>query len=103
MANLTSQSHGIYSQVSACPGEMEPLKDHPIAIACEHLTIFRKKPRQHRYLPEELSNVYSYHVMVKSMSCCCVCGSQLFLNPVTICSTSIINFKFSGFSYSIHC
>ena len=38
---------------------------------------------QHKYLPAFLVNVYSYHLMVKSVSCCCVCGSWLFSNPVT--------------------
>ena len=27
--------------------------------------------------------MYSYHLMVKSMSCCCVRGWQLFSNPIT--------------------
>ena len=35
------------------------------------------------YLPELLVNVYSYCLMVKSVSCCYVRGSQLFSNPVT--------------------
>ena len=38
---------------------------------------------QHQYLPEWLVNVYMSHLMMKSVSCCCVCGSQLFSNPVT--------------------
>ena len=29
-------------------------------------------------LPELLVNVYSYPLMVKSVPCCCVCGSLLF-------------------------
>ena len=36
------------------------------------------------YLAELLIIVYSYCLMVKSMSCCYVCGRQLFSNPVTI-------------------
>ena len=30
-----------------------------------------------------LANVHNYCVMVKSMSCCCICASWLFSNPVT--------------------
>ena len=30
---------------------------------------------QHYYLSELLFNVYNYNLIVKSMSCCCVCGS----------------------------
>ena len=33
---------------------------------------------QHQYLSELLVNLYNYHLMVKSMSCCCACGSWLF-------------------------
>ena len=39
---------------------------------------------QHQHLSELLVNVYSYHSMVKSVSCCCVRGSWFFSNPVTI-------------------
>ena len=38
---------------------------------------------QHQYLAELLVNVYSYCLMVKSVSCYCVHGSRLFSNPVT--------------------
>ena len=38
----------------------------------------------HQFLPEWLVNVYNYCVMVtKSVSCCCVHGSRVYLNPVT--------------------
>ena len=30
-----------------------------------------------------LASVYSYHVMVKGVFCCCVCGRRVFSNPVT--------------------
>ena len=30
-----------------------------------------------------LASVYSYHVMVKSVSSCCVRGSRVLSNPVT--------------------
>ena len=33
-------------------------------------------------LPELLVNVYSYQVMVKGVSCCCMCGRLLLSNPV---------------------
>ena len=38
---------------------------------------------QHQYMPQLLVNVYSYRLMVKSVSCCCVRGRRLFSNPVT--------------------
>ena len=38
---------------------------------------------QHQYLAELLVNIYSYCLMVKSVSCCCVRGSRLFSNLVT--------------------
>ena len=38
---------------------------------------------QHQYLPELLVNVYGYHLMVKSLTLCCVCGRWLFSNLVT--------------------
>ena len=37
---------------------------------------------QHQYLAELLSNVYSYHLMVKNVSCCCIHGSWLFSNAI---------------------
>ena len=39
---------------------------------------------QHQYLAKLLVNVYSHCLMVKSLSCCCVCGSWLFIDLVTI-------------------
>ena len=60
-------------------------KDHP--STCGHLTCLRNKPQQKQsgqlsvpirtYLSELLVNVYSYCLMVKSVTNCCVCGSQL--------------------------
>ena len=38
---------------------------------------------QHQYLSEILVTEYSYRLMVKSVSSCCVHGSHLFLDPVT--------------------
>ena len=38
---------------------------------------------QHQYLAKLLVNVYSYCLMVKKVSCCCVRGSRLFSNLVT--------------------
>ena len=67
----------IYSQLVTFPGETEPFKDHPSTCGC--LTGFRNKPQQKQpeklsalILPEMLVSVYSYCVMVKSVSCCCV-------------------------------
>ena len=34
---------------------------------------------QHKYLAELLGNVYSYHSILKTVSCCCVCGRWIFL------------------------
>ena len=41
---------------------------------------------QHQYLPDHefLVNVYSYHLMEKNVSCCCVRGRWIFSNSVTI-------------------
>ena len=36
------------------------------------------------YLPELLFNVYSSHLLMKSVSCCCACGTQLLTYSVTI-------------------
>ena len=44
---------------------------------------------QHQYLPELLVNVYGCRFMVNSVFCCCVCGSRLFSNPVTILITVV--------------
>ena len=38
---------------------------------------------QHQYLAELLVNVYSYRLMVKSVSSCCMRGSRLFSNLIT--------------------
>ena len=38
---------------------------------------------QDQYLVELLVNMYSYHLMVKCVSCWYVCGSRLFSDPVT--------------------
>ena len=62
-----------YSQLSNCQGDMEPFEDDPSTRGC--LTSLRNKPQesnlgnfQHQYLAELLVNVYSYHLMVKSVS-----------------------------------
>ena len=54
-----------------------------------HLTSHSKSSQgysQYQYLPELLVNVYNYCLMVKSVSCCCVCGSWLSSNSVTYCT-----------------
>ena len=79
-----------YSQLSACQLAMEPSKDHPSTR--ESLTSERNNLAnfQHQYLPELLVNVYSYLLMVKSVSCCCVCGRRLFSVQVTyMCKSHI--------------
>ena len=40
----------------------------------------------HQYLAELLFNVYSHSLVVKSMSCCSVRGSQLFSDSITYCA-----------------
>ena len=45
---------------------------------------------QHWYLSDMLASVYSYHVMVKSISCCCVHGRRVTSNPVTYIAQSIM-------------
>ena len=47
---------------------------------------FRYMILVYKYLPDLLVNMYNYYLMVKSMSCCCVCGSWLFSDPVTFLS-----------------
>ena len=56
---------------------------------------------QPQYWPELLVNVYSYRLMVKSVSCCCVCGRHLFSNPVTI--TGIIMYIIATLSVYHSC
>ena len=77
-----------YSQLSACQGDMQPFEGDPYTHGC--LTSLRNKPSksspgnfQHQYLAELLVNMYSYCLMVKSVSCYCVRGSWLFSNLVT--------------------
>ena len=80
-----------YRLLSACQGEMEPFKDHPsLSTHCREVwhasETNHSKNRlgyfhdQYQYLPELLVNVYSYRLMVKSVSCCCVHGRQIFSN-----------------------
>ena len=61
------------------------------------------------YLPKLLVNVYSYHLMMKSVSCCCVHGRWIFSNPVTCMyilsnstSSSIIPISIA-YVYFVHC
>ena len=77
-----------YSWLSPCQGEKKPFEDHPGNHG--HLTSLSNKPQhkqpgkiQHQYLPKSLVNVYSYRLIVKSVSCCCVCGRRIFSNLVT--------------------
>ena len=82
----SSASHVVnYSQLSACQVDMQSFEGDPSTHGC--LTSLRNKSSpgnfQHQYLPELLVNVYSYRLMLKSVSCCCVHGIQLFSNPVT--------------------
>ena len=64
---------------------------------------------QHQLLPKLLVNVYSHHLIMKSMSCCCVHGRWIFSNPVTYMyilsnntSSSIIPIS-TAYVYFVHC
>ena len=73
-----------YSQLSACQGDMQPFEGDPYTRG--RLTSHSKSSPgnfQHQYLAELLVNVYSYGLMVKSVSCCCVHESWLFSDLVT--------------------
>ena len=63
-----------YSQLSACQGYMKPSEGDLYTHGC--LTSLRNKPQQsspgnfqHQYLAELFVNMYSYCLMVKSVSC----------------------------------
>ena len=78
-----------YNWLSACQGEMEPLIQRPP----KHSWMSYKPQKQATVKvvwvifsintwSELLVNVYGYCLMVKSISCCCVYGNQLFSNSV---------------------
>ena len=78
-----------YSRLSACQGDMESFEGDPSTRG--RLTSLRRSHSkssqgnfQPQYWPELLVNVYSYRLMVKSVSCCCVRGRHLFSNLITI-------------------
>ena len=77
-----------YSQLSTCQGDMQLFEGDLYTRG--RLTSLRNKPQQkqpgklqHQYLAKLLVNVYSYCLMVKNVSCCCVHGSRLFSDLVT--------------------
>ena len=87
MANFISQSCGELQ-----PAVCLPRGDATIWRRPKHLWTFDKPQKQAtakaakatfsiKYLPELLINVYSYRLMMKSVSYCC--GSRLFSNLVT--------------------
>ena len=89
MAKLISQSCGELQPAVCLPRGYAAIWMWPVhlwmsdkpqkqATAKSHLGNF-----QHQYLAELLVNVYSYRLMAKSASCCCIRGSQLFSNLVT--------------------
>ena len=94
MDKLTSQS---------C-GELQPA----VCLSRGNIAIWRRPEHswtsspgnfQHRYLPELLVNVYSYHLMVNSVSWCCVCVWKVaFLKSGHIC---LLHFSYP--SYNIAC
>ena len=76
------------SWLSACLKEMKPFEDQ--SSTSGHLMSLKNKLQQKQpgqlsasILAELLINNYSYHLMVKSVSCCCVCGKRLFSDLVT--------------------
>ena len=84
-----------YSRLSACQGDMQPFEGDPYTRG--RLTSLRNKPQQsspgnfqHQYLAELLVNMYSYHLMVKSVSCYCVRGSRLFSDLVTYVTPTFV-------------
>ena len=93
----SSASHVVnYSQLSACQGDMQLFEGDPYTRG--HLTSLRTSHSksssgnfQYQYLAELLVNVYSYCLMVKSVSCCYVRGRQLFSNLVTYYGCANIN------------
>ena len=92
----SSASHVVnYSQLSACQGDMQPFEGDLYTRG--RLTNLRNKPQQkqpgnfqHQYLAKLLVNLYSYCLMVKSVSCCCERGSRLFSGLVTVIFVSYI-------------
>ena len=86
-----------YSQLSACQGDMQPFEGDPYTHG--RLTSLRNKSSpgnfQHQYLAELLVNVYSYCLMVKSVSCCCVRGSRLFSELVTFIVRLLLTIMFT--------
>ena len=87
--NSSASSHVVnYSQRSACQGDCSHLKATSTLVdvrQASETSYSKSSPGnfQHQYLAELLVNVNSYCLMAKSVSCCCVRGSQLFLNLVT--------------------
>ena len=78
-----------YSRLSACQEDMESFEGDPSTH--ERLTSLRNQATakaalgnfHHQYLAKLLVNVYTYHLMVKSVSWCYVHESRLFSNLVT--------------------
>ena len=98
MAKLINQSYVNYSWMSACQVDVQPFEGNLSTCGC--LTSLRNKAQQkqpsnfqHQYLPELLISMYSYHLMMKSVSCCCVGGTRPFSNLVTYVGTSVMAIK----------
>ena len=95
-----------YSQLSTCQGDMEPFEGNPstrgrlTSLGTSH-SKSNLVNSQHQYLAELLVNVYSHRLMVKSVSCCCVCGSRLFSDPVTYAKLVTANMYLLYFSHSV--
>ena len=71
-----------YSWLSACQGDMKPF-EALMDVWQTSETSHNKSSSGYQYLPEVLVTVYSFCLMVKSVSCCCVRESRHFSNHVT--------------------
>ena len=85
-----------YSRLSACQGYVEPFGGDPSTRG--HLTSLRTSHSksspgnfQHQHWPELLVDVYVYRLMVKSVSCCCVCGSSRLILKLLWFSISYVD------------
>ena len=86
--NSSARREVSYSHLSACPEGMDPLKFTRVLVDIWQASEASHSKSsldniQHQYLPELVVNLCSYCLMVKSVSCCCMHGSQLFSNQVT--------------------
>ena len=70
--------HWRWSYLKTTPALVDVWQDSETSLSKSSLGNF-----QHWYLADMLASVYSYCIMVKSISSCCVPGRQIISNPVT--------------------